>query len=1455
MSQTDLPVIFTAFANPKGDLTNLIYEQNGIQDALMPLENQGYHIKHLVRTNTDKNSIFNILREYAEKVSIFHFAGHADSTGISLHDVDTFFEPLSKELVNRNKETLLMVFLNGCSTKEHVKILLESGVKAVLATSVKINDRVAADFAINFYKNLAKGDCLKTAYESASNYVNADSKEQRFRYLGEVIRFRDLGTDNTSSDDNDVFPWGLYVNEEDFFKGQFKLKDITNKAYTVFPKTILPFPVPNPYIPRQIFIKTVANELRMTLGIGKSYDLLKEIINKKHIVLLGEAGMGKSTELQWFCHQVNENGNHHLVYKRLSDYREKSYLEDIKASGYNLSDSVILVLDGLDETDIKFAKPAIEKFRNDFPFIKILVSCRSTAYSDTLSNFGEYVLDKLSESEISKYVKETLEDFSQTFLDFWNSRYRWDRFQLINNPFFLIRICQFVREKGNKIPDSMGDIFEYLIDKSLDLRLQSFSNFGFGDSVPLRKSCRNSLEKLAFVMEFKGENLISKEELEKLISDKDEQDFLLAKSSLIEYQNKSWRFAHNNFQEYLAAKLLSKARNFKYIQRTIGAKPNYSRLKWSWSNSLAFLLSLMENENHMKTKIMDWLSKNDLGVLIKIGSIEKDKFSENDRIKIFKLEYDKCKNEDMVVGYQHYYYWEMADFGQTETTFKFLIDELKQAKTTTVKNNALILLKSMNAAFVNTETITDLRKLLFDNIYNFELNTASNRHYAMEALIKLYDDINEEESDLIVKTFFDSNDAYERASSYHLIEKQHLQIRCMKQLISRSSELKDLGWRKDEIILGDEDFRLKRCFENLETEAEIVSFFVNYPVDLDHQLDIRKNSHGLMLGKLNSSSLSTQSKRLIFNTMKMHFLTWLHYNPTPYKGKEDILSFIKNNGFGLEFFKYCVDDKNISVSIIFLDNAGIEYLAEVSRQGTIKREWLASYQNWVFNQKPEIINLFNQQINEAINEPLPLPEPKPDPANIEDKRIKNLFKEKQLYIYKDKFIEVIKDIFVYFGKEKYERKELFTLSIKERYRTSLSTPIFISDQLMQFITDRSNLAKNELIEQINKNWTWISIDQLKKFLIRYAQEIANHPDLDLNEDEILLVKNWCDKHMNKMILDEQISDRDIAFAWYVIKYKFNHYPKATYQKMVASSLQNHLESGIIAFVLEQSIMTLKELSEFILKKIKSKNYSTSMIYTYLRFIESYQIHEAFPTLKTLIASDNEDTDLLNFALTVYIALKGDAHFLFDLFKSIDPNSNDRREITLLQHFDKKPGSEYQKILQNKLSSSTNLEKQLDYARHLFRLGNLIGLQFLTNFIEKEHRSPFEMDALLNGYNFEFPKGIPYFLKFIDLSHKINVSKSDDTFNSLSSVGRGMLTQLATCKNGIYFKKVSNAINFRIKVHGILNNLPLILKKNLKLFSPESLKDMRYLLKSLEFQYYQKQEVTIEEALVQYRKIV
>lgn len=221
------PVIFTAFANPKGDLVNLTKEQNGIQDILMPLVRSGKIKNHLVRTDTDMDAYFDFMREWENQICIFHYAGHANSEGITLQNAHTFFEPLARELTIRNQDVLQLVFLNGCSTYSHIKILFDLGVKAVIATAVSINDDLAMHFAMRFYKNLAAGDTLDRAYQSAANYIKGKhTSEKRFQYFGRTIR--DINIPGFQEDPPEgsnaaVFPWGLYVNGGDNILNQVLL--------------------------------------------------------------------------------------------------------------------------------------------------------------------------------------------------------------------------------------------------------------------------------------------------------------------------------------------------------------------------------------------------------------------------------------------------------------------------------------------------------------------------------------------------------------------------------------------------------------------------------------------------------------------------------------------------------------------------------------------------------------------------------------------------------------------------------------------------------------------------------------------------------------------------------------------------------------------------------------------------------------------------------------------------------------------------------------------------------------------------------------------------------------------------------------------------------------------------------------------------------------------------------
>ena len=144
---------------------------------------------------------------------LFHYGGHASGSELLLNtddggsrsaDADGFAELLG------NLPSLQLVFLNGCSTKGQVELLLEKGVKTVIATSAPVQDQMAVDFASRFYQNLAAGETIGDSFDQARKFLKT-------KYKHGVLssqESRDVVYKNFKNMKSaDLLPWGIYHHE------------------------------------------------------------------------------------------------------------------------------------------------------------------------------------------------------------------------------------------------------------------------------------------------------------------------------------------------------------------------------------------------------------------------------------------------------------------------------------------------------------------------------------------------------------------------------------------------------------------------------------------------------------------------------------------------------------------------------------------------------------------------------------------------------------------------------------------------------------------------------------------------------------------------------------------------------------------------------------------------------------------------------------------------------------------------------------------------------------------------------------------------------------------------------------------------------------------------------------------------------------------------------------------
>lgn len=207
------PIIILAFANDNDDyLAMIARERKNIFKTL-----QSHHDKGFVQVHKEESTsiadIFDLFNRYTDRIAIFHYGGHANGTHLQLETMAGESQLADArglaQLMGQQKE-LQLVFLNGCATRKQVDILLSSGVKAVIASSVPIDDKKATEFAEQFYNALAGQANLKRAFQIAKAFIM--SKYGPSKPL-DIYTTRDINWQVKKKVSQEQAAWGLYWNE------------------------------------------------------------------------------------------------------------------------------------------------------------------------------------------------------------------------------------------------------------------------------------------------------------------------------------------------------------------------------------------------------------------------------------------------------------------------------------------------------------------------------------------------------------------------------------------------------------------------------------------------------------------------------------------------------------------------------------------------------------------------------------------------------------------------------------------------------------------------------------------------------------------------------------------------------------------------------------------------------------------------------------------------------------------------------------------------------------------------------------------------------------------------------------------------------------------------------------------------------------------------------------------
>lgn len=337
--------------------------------------------------------------------------------------------------------------------------------------------------------------------------------------------------------------------------------------------------------------------------------LLDLIKNHDRIILLGNPGVGKTTELKHIFKILWEEKSENLLipfFVNVKNFRQTSTIEDIiQFDGWKKMPSVVFIFDGLDEIgNIQDFISELENFMSRYSKLKLkfLISCRTNIYEKYLINISKFevaYLNSLSYYQIDQILNKKYGlkiPYKEVEL----------YYTLLQTPFYLDLFAKYYTE-NKKFPESQKDSWELFLNKQIkDVRLKFKNRFTITEA-----QITLALQQVAITNELMQQNAIDEKNLLKLLGDYGIEVFQQLPFIKKLQGSENYIFVHKNYQEYFAAQYLS-ALSKDDIIKFISAD-NLDKIKPSLFNTTTFLLNILDGDKFENLK--KWLFKNEIEIL------------------------------------------------------------------------------------------------------------------------------------------------------------------------------------------------------------------------------------------------------------------------------------------------------------------------------------------------------------------------------------------------------------------------------------------------------------------------------------------------------------------------------------------------------------------------------------------------------------------------------------------------------------------------------------------------------------------------------------------------------------------------------------------------------------------------------------------------------------------------
>ena len=338
---------------------------------------------------------------------------------------------------------------------------------------------------------------------------------------------------------------------------------------------------------------------------------IDKLIDGHRSLIVGEPGVGKSLLLRKIRDCFNENRAYDIKLVNLKDIDCEVQIDKFLVSKSN---NKVLLLDALDEVQsnkLPFILQKIDLISRDYIEVPIFLTSRWVfikRYASTFPTYKYITISPFTREQVKDYLihygnsEDTVDELMHSLMSFDH------QMLVLQIPRYLYFLKDFLNKNGLTTASriSRNELFEYFIYTKLDHEDSKFER-------DKKAIVKRLLEKLALTMEIYQTNVITKDELMTFFDELNSDLKLIALSqidleiffdySLLKNNIDTVEFDNTEFQEYLAAKEITRLPDPSRAAFEFATDKEVNEIYPSWLNALTFLVDM---EKDLIGQLMDF---------------------------------------------------------------------------------------------------------------------------------------------------------------------------------------------------------------------------------------------------------------------------------------------------------------------------------------------------------------------------------------------------------------------------------------------------------------------------------------------------------------------------------------------------------------------------------------------------------------------------------------------------------------------------------------------------------------------------------------------------------------------------------------------------------------------------------------------------------------------------------